>query len=854
MPARNHSASSVLGATLGTLGFSALAGVLVTVMVAPALAVTGMTASSTIGIFESLPDFIELGTQRQQNEIYLTDAAGTPIRIATIYDQNRQEIPLAEMSPFLQEGAIAGEDRRFWEHGGVDVQSVVRAAIGSATSSEGTGGASTLTMQTVRNILVLNAENNDDLTPEQKQAAKEEATDPNFGRKLKEMKLAISLEKQYSKEEILQGYLNIANFGRNTYGVQAAALQYFSVNAIDLTLPQAASIIAIVQNPSKLSLDNPEHYAANQARRDLIMRDMFEVGYITQEELDAAIAIPVDPNFLRLSEPRNGCRWADPRFSLFCDYIRKSIPELNSLGSTPEERVANFKTGGYKIYGTLDPDLQTVAREQVQKYAPPTEERFALGAAVSTVQPGSGRILTMAQNKEFDDSPEAAADPVKTAVNMTADVTRGGSKGFQPGSTYKMFTLLSYLDAGNGINQSFNAGLLTINQSKFKDSCADESSAGRPHGGNYTFKNDDNEKGSYTVSRGTSQSVNSVFLQMATKVDQCSTRNIAQSLGVFRAQDGPDSKLDTIPSCVIGGCTNNVDPLMMAGAYAAIAAQGVYCKPIAVDRVVGPDDVELPGQDAGCAQTLTPSVANTAAFAASGVMSGTAAASNPRDGTPYFGKTGTTDESVHTWMVGSSTAASTAVWVGNIQGTQAMRKIRVGGLQASVLRHSIFRPLAQAIDAKYPGAEFQKADPALLSGKPTIVPDVSGQTPQAAAPIIENADLAFADGGPIDSDRPAGTIVRSDPPGGTSVSKGTTITVFTSNGNGVSVPDVSGQNFDDAKRALQGQGFGAIIPGECTAGGLPTDPQNVVTGQIPSAGTVVGRGQDIVLDVQRFSC
>lgn len=851
MPAQKKTVSSLFTAALGTLGFSALAGMLVTVMVAPAIAVTGMTASNSIGIFESLPNYIELGNQRLQNKIMLLNPDGNWQQIAVLYDQNREEITLDQMSPYLVHAAIAGEDRRFYDHGGVDLQSTIRAVIGQASGSSDSGGASTITMQTVRNIKVQEAVNNDTLTPEEKKAAAEEAIEFSFSRKLLEMKLAISLEKQYTKDQILQGYLNIAGFGGDTYGVAAATVKYFNVGAADVSPAQAASIIAMVQNPVKLSLDSPDNYARNQARRDKILGDMLEEKYITQEEHDTAVAIPVDAAYVNIKKPQQGCRYASEYFRLFCDYVVKSVPEMQQLGTTAQERRDNWKTGGYTVYGTLNWNAQVTARDIVRQYANPGETRFKLGAAVATVQPGTGAILTMAQNKDFDDG-LSVADPALTALNLTADVRHGGSKGFQPGSTYKPFVLLAYLNAGNGINQTFNAGLLTFNLNKFKDRC------NGPYAGSQKFRNDQGENGSYTVSRGTAASINSVFLQMATKLDQCDIRDVAASLGVHKAGDTKgDAELDSNPACAIGGCANDVSPLMMAGAYAAIGANGVFCKPFAVANVIDRAGTELGPQDAECKQTIDPGVAAAAASAMAGVMKGTASASNPNDGTAYIGKTGTTNESLHTWMVGTSTAAATAVWVGNIEGKQALRRISIPGGSAATARHRIFRPIARVIDSMYPGAAFPKPPANLLSGKPTIVPDVIGLTVEKAAPLLDAADLQLADQGAVDSDQPVGTIVRTDPGVGSSLSRGTTVNVVTSNGQGKAVPDVSGGknlSFNDARNQLVAAGFTSVSEG-CQPGALPTDPSfQKVVAQTPAPGTMGNPNTPIELAVARVNC
>jgi len=274
--------------------------------------VTGMTANNSIGIFSSLPDYIELDSQHQVNQIVAIAADGTEMKIAEVYDQNREEVTLDEISDNLKWAAVDGEDRRFYTHGGVDIPSVIRAAIGQVAGADGSGGASTLSMQLVRNTLVLRALNNLEWTEEKRRDEAQKAIDPDLDRKLKEMKLAISLEKKYTKKEILAAYLNIVGMGGTTYGVQAGSTRFFSASAKDLTPAQAASLIAIVQNPTHLSLDDPANYPANQKRRDVILGFMYGAGHLTRAEYDEAIATPVDANFVIPNPPANGCLAAPP--------------------------------------------------------------------------------------------------------------------------------------------------------------------------------------------------------------------------------------------------------------------------------------------------------------------------------------------------------------------------------------------------------------------------------------------------------------------------------------------------------------------------------------------------------------
>ena len=272
MTAQNQKASGVFGAIAGMVGLSAVAGVLVTVMVTPALAVTGMAASNTIGIFESLPEYLRINEQTQRNVLYAQNTANPEdgyTAIATVYAENREEVGWDEVSQYIKDATVAGEDRRFYDHNGVDVQSIVRAAVGNAVSGGIESGASTLTMQLVKNIFITEALKAD--TIERRDELIAQAQEQTLERKLQEAKFAIGLEKEYTKDEILLAYLNIAGFGGNTYGIQAAAQQYFGVPASEVTIAQAASLIAIVQQPGARSLGTPENYAANQERRDVIL-------------------------------------------------------------------------------------------------------------------------------------------------------------------------------------------------------------------------------------------------------------------------------------------------------------------------------------------------------------------------------------------------------------------------------------------------------------------------------------------------------------------------------------------------------------------------------------------------------
>ena len=573
--------------------------VLISAMITPAVTMTAAAADSAINAFNQLPDNITLGPQAQQNSIY-ANRDGQPVQIATIFDQNRQVVGWDQVSPFLREAAVAGEDRRFWDHGGVDMASIFRAATSNFTTGKTTSGASTIDMQLVRNLLIQEALQIDD--PAARKRAYSDAITDTMDRKLKEAKLAIALDKRYSKNEILLAYLNITGFGGQTYGVQAAARQYFSVDAKDVTLAQAASLIAIVQQPTLQNLKDPKYYPANKIRRDAILGEMLEEDYINRQQYDDAIATKIE-DMVKLTPPANGCLYAaDAKFA--CDYVRRLVPTLDALGASPAERQRNWARGGYKLYTSIDLNQQDVAQANLDTSAPATETRFKLGAAATAVQPGTGRILLMAQNKIFDDS--GTGDPATTtAVNFNTDKDYGGSSGFQTGSTYKIFALTNWLQTGHSLYDVVDGTPRSFPMKSFKASCT------RFCGGVYQPGNDASwERGPMTVLDATRNSVNVAFVSMGQKLDLCAIRDAATAMGVHRADGAP---LDVYPSSVLG--TNEISPLAMAGAIATIGAGGLYCAPTIVDKLVGPDGAELPGQPTQCAQTIAPNIAATVAFA-----------------------------------------------------------------------------------------------------------------------------------------------------------------------------------------------------------------------------------------------
>jgi membrane peptidoglycan carboxypeptidase len=850
------------GAFLGFIGFSVLAGLLVTVGVTPAIAVAGATTTSSIGVFESLPEYIEIGQLPQRNELYGYEN-GKSVQFATVYDQNREEVTYDQISDQLKNAAVDGEDRRFWSHGGVDLTSLVRAAAGSVAGGSlgDSGGGSTLTMQLVRNIKMQQAL---ELPTEKQQiAAYNAAVQTTIPRKLEEMKLAIGLAKKYSKKQILTAYLNIAYFGDNTYGVQAAAQHYYNKSASALTPEESASLIAIVQSPNDRNLSSPKFYAANKARRDVILKAMYGEHDITKAQLDSSLA--TDPSkYVHLTAPTQGCDSTSVAGSqYFCDYAISVVKGMDQLGSTQKARDAAWRTGGYKIQTTLDLDLNAQQTTLIQQYAPNDETSLALGGVVDSVEAGTGRVLTMAQNKNYSQLPSCSAAGAKpgacapatsSSINYSTDYKYGGSGGFQTGSTYKMFTLLDWLAKGHGLYETVNAtprtfpGFTTCQQT---------------NNTSFSVKNDEgSERGYMSVEAATAASVNVAYIAMAQQLDYCDIRSTAEKLGVHLAQpratskeyfDDTSKKTTSAPeinaSSILG--TNNIAPLTMAAAYAGVANNGVFCEPIAIDSITAPGGKNLGGQTKTCTKAVDPSVAQTAVYALEQVLTGgTAAGGRTYDGygADEFAKTGTTDAADQIWLIGGTNRVVTATWMGNTDGKKtSLRQIYspMGGTLATS-RTYLWQKAQTIVNTQYAPTALATPSFAEINGNSIAVPDVTGKTTAEAEQILEADGFTFVDGGTQAGAGTAGTVSATSPAAGAMSSKNATVTVYTSDGTEATVPDVKGKSASKAQADLQAQGFTSVSVSRTFTKGSESERCKVASTD-PAAGTATAKSSPVTL-------
>lgn len=850
----------MLGGLAGLVGLSAVAGVLVTATVTPAIALSGAAASSAITMFDNLPSVLEIEKLMLPTTLYYKDPNGADVELTKFYDQNRSPVQFDQIAPVMYDAILSSEDKNFYKHGGVDLVGTVSAVVDNVRGRDTRGGSS-ISQQYVKNILVQRCESNATTDEELKNCYVEATTavgDKGLQRKLQEMRYAIALEQKYSKNEILLGYLNIAGFGGTNYGVDAAARYYFNVAAKDLSLGQAAALAGMVQNPNSYRIDKPngsttdsqgnpvnsaaDGYKLTKDRQVYVLDRLLADGKITQEAHDAAVAEPITP---AITPPRTGCAAAG-QAAFYCQFVKNIIKTDPAFGATAEERLKALQRGGLNIYTTLDMRIQQPAQEAMAANAPAAIGGMEFGAAAVSVEATTGRVLAMVQNKTFsEDQALTEADHSYTSLVYAADQKYGSSSGFQAGSTFKLFTLIDWLEKGHSLNETLNGRARAFK--KVENHC------GSPwvNVKNEVVNNYGKAPGfTGTPMQFTAQSLNTGFFAMAEKLDLCDIKNVATKMGVYQG-NGQEVAMNDLFS-IIG--SNAVSPLSMAGAYGTVANNGIYCQPKAIDRVTDADGNDRPIPATTCTQVVDPNVAATAAYALQGVMTGggTGSVSNPRDGTPVLGKTGTNEDD-QTWMVESSTRVATAVWVGNSTGFASLSKQRFNGTALSQLRHEIAPVIQHAANAWYGGDRFPDPDRNLTKSSLEDLPNVVGKSIDEATAILRDAGFEVNVGDGVDSSQAEGTVAQQNPGPGR-IAAGSTVTINPSNGNGVTVPgDVAGRPISEAINYVRSAGFGDVRPGQCTQeDGVRGNGE--ATGTNPPGGTVVNRNTTILVDYKSQNC
>ena len=448
---------------------------------------------------------------------------------------------------------------------------------------------------------------------------------------------------------------------------------------------------------------------------------------ISKADFEVARMTPVEPV---VTEPSTGCQTALAN-AFFCDYVTKILQTNATFGADAATRMLNFRRGGYDVYTTLDLDVQSAAVGTMNQQVPKVYGGGDVGAVITSVQVGTGRVLAMTQNKDYSQDPTVQATGANfTGINYATDFAEGGSSGFQPGSTYKVFTLAEWLKKGHSLSERVDSRR-KANWGTFQDSCFGPQNY---NGQNWNPRNDANESGSnYSALQATVGSINTGFIGMAKRLDLCGIRQTAEAFGMHRADGNP---LSQTAASVIG--TNEIAPLSMAVAFAGIANKGVTCSPIAIDRIVGPGGLEIPVPPSVCTQSVDSTVAAGMAYAMRRVMTGGTGQqsnANTNPNVPMIGKTGTTDGAKDTWMSGASTKVATVVAVVSLTGALSQRRQFFGRDQIATARHRMWPVVMSAANAKYGGDAFEELAPRNVPPRVRVVePIVPPAAPVPAEP------------------------------------------------------------------------------------------------------------------------
>src|SRR3954470_5343772 len=562
-----------IGALLKLLSTIVVAGVLLAGLLFPWIGGPALAAQRSTGLLGAPP--VELTDEPPAGNTVLLAADGEVI--TQFYEQNRAPVAGDQIAEVMKQAMVAIEDARFYEHHGLDVEGTLRALVTNIVSGGVQEGGSTLTQQLVKQTLLQTAS-----TPEERDAAVEQTV----GRKLREARLALALEDEYSKDEILTRYLNIVYFGQNAYGVQPAARAFFGVDAAALSLPQAALLAGLAQSPTADDpFSNPE---AATGRRNEVLSRMAEQGYVTPQEATEAQAAPL--GLAPAPAPPRGC--VEAAIGAFvCDFVQHYLTQ--ELGLTQEQ----LDNDGYVIQTTLDADLQRAGDAAVVETLPMGDP---LAAMFTAVEPGTGHLLAMSVNRVFGYD---ADDPAQESFNLNVAPSKGS------GSTYKVFTAAAALARGY-------SGYYTLTTSDPYASRVYRDGAGR-----YDVENVGRYRSTLDLTTALYQSSNTYFLALEDALGSVEEPvRMAERMGLFQFSDPalPEQIIDENRGSFTFG-SEATSPLALASAYSTLAASGTQCDVVPVTAVldqhgepaVGTDGEPLPVGDRCTPEAVPPGVANT---------------------------------------------------------------------------------------------------------------------------------------------------------------------------------------------------------------------------------------------------
>ncbi|HYP45801.1 MAG TPA: transglycosylase domain-containing protein [Propionibacteriaceae bacterium] len=779
MPFSRRRLGSVAYSVVMFIIVSVLAGVLVAGLFVPMAGLAGLGGRATATELDNLPAQLETPTPSTRSKVLMANGEV----LAYFYDENRIPVALSKIAPVMRSAQLAIEDHRFYQHGALDLKGTLRALVRNTASDGSTQGGSTISQQYVKMVQVEACQAKGD-----KVCAKA-AVAPTVERKVRELRYAIALEKQLSKDEILERYLNIAYYGQGAYGVEAAAKYYFSTSAARLNLSQAALLAGLVQNPDS---NNPvRNAAAALDRRDVVLNRMTELKIITAAQAAAAKKAGFSPT--QVKPTRNGC--VGTRYPFLCDYVRRTLLKTPSLGATVEERDNAVKRGGLTIQTAIDPKTQDIAQKKVSSVVGPKDP---LISTMNMIQPGTGLIVAMAQSRPVMGSNAKAG---QTYWNLAVEPGMGGIQGYQAGSTFKAFTAAAALEKGIPLSKKYNARRTMNYRGRSFETCN-----GRMRvPGRWKVSNSTGRNGRMDMYKAAAWSVNNYFVQLELATGMCRVTKMAEDLGVkVGTPSRPLVKFyQRIPAFTLGSV--EVSPLSMAEAYATFAARGIHCDPIIIDAITARTGERLPAPSANCKRVLSQDVADGMNKLMAYVMTdGTGRRVVTSDRRVQAGKTGTINSNEAVWFAGYTPeiAGVSMISIDNrarpfIKTKKARRAgqfrrsgvknfrvpstgVRLEGSGSGDAGMKIWKPTMNAYLRGVPKTRFNRPSRDVTAGKQVPLPSITGLGIRAATRKLEKAGFSV-ESQYVYSTRPIGTFLGWSQRGG-KIAQFSTLYVLRSNG------------------------------------------------------------------------
>lgn len=674
-----------------------------TILAAPAIFLTQRSVGAIAERFSQPIEQVALPDVAQRSIVF--DRNGKVIATLTGVE-NRKVVALSNIGQIAQDAVISVEDSNFYLHRGVDLAGLVRALLSNLRAGGISQGGSTITQQLVKNTLVGN--------------------ERSLDRKITEARMAVRLEEDMSKEEILETYLNETYFANGVYGIGTAAEYYFGKPASKLNLSQAAMLAGMIRAPENYEpFDNPDEA---KRRRAYALGRMLDEGKITRKQHDRALGEPLG------AKPHPV---APSKTPYFVEAVKAQIMSDPAFGATREDRAAALFSAGLRIETTIDLEMQDDAQRAVETVLNQSGDP---DAALVSIEANTGAVLAMVGGRNFEEE----------KFNLATQGRR------QPGSTFKPFTMVAALENGFAPALTFDtpSPLVTTDGT----------------GATYTVNNySGNGEGFMSMRQATAFSVNTYYIQLIEHVGPDKVSELATRLGI-------ETELGPYASLALGSVA--VSPFELASAYATLANEGTRCAPFSITRVIDARGKALLRTEPDCEEVLDPNVALMASDILRGVPEFGTGRTNGQIGRPVTGKTGTTDDYTDSWYAGYTPQIATAVWLGFAESTERQLK-NIHGLPkvfGGSLPATIWSKFMRAAHEGLPVLDF--GNPSAIGS--VAVPTVIGLPLREARSKLEEAGFFTVETKMVASSEPLGTVLAQDPVG--TAARGVLVRLSVSNG------------------------------------------------------------------------